>query len=148
MLLAHRVVEELVEDLRDVQLTDRAEVALGQRRIDGADRQLEVLVAEEVPELAHHLLDPHVGARVARADVAREQELQGLARPPREHRIRLVARPGRLDEAAHPELDHAVRVEAVLGEVEGALGGPPDQSHREAHSAASGSLDGRAGSGA
>ncbi len=122
-MVVDRVEEHLREDLGKRELLHGAEVAAGLARVNRQHAQGEVLVAEQMPELADHLLDTHVRARVARAAVAREQKAQGLARLPLGPRVDGVAVRGELDEGRHGPLQHAVGVDRVGRDAEGLLRG-------------------------
>ncbi|WP_434427199.1 hypothetical protein [Nannocystis pusilla] len=116
--------DELGEHRRQLDLVDGAEVAARQLGIDGHDRQLELVVADDVAQLADHLLDADVGAGVARADVAGQQQLERLARLPRLGRhAEDVADGDALDGGGDGGLEGAVGVDNVLDLVPDLAGG-------------------------
>jgi hypothetical protein len=133
VLLVHGVEQELREDLRQFELLDRAEVASGQRRVVGQDREVEVVVAEQVPELADHLLDAHVRAGVPRARVAREQQLQRLPRGPLRAGVDRIAGGGRLDQPRHRHDQRPIRVDGADAIPEFAGGGPGEIEEGRQH---------------
>jgi hypothetical protein len=97
-------------------LARAAEVPAGALGLEGRDADLDVLVAEEVAELADDLLDAHVGARVARAVVSDEQQAQRLARRPAHGAAEGVSRGLGLDRDVHEAHEQPIAVEDVVGE--------------------------------
>ncbi|MFO0749215.1 MAG: hypothetical protein U1F43_26665 [Myxococcota bacterium] len=115
----HGVGQELREDLRDLQLAHAREVAARARLVDGGDGECQMLVTEQVTELTNHLGHAHIGAGVARAGVADQQELERLPRLPLVARVDGIARLRHLDEAGHRAHQHLVGVERSAGHVLG-----------------------------
>lgn len=114
MVLVHRVVEGLGEDLREDDLPNRAEVAAGQFLVEGVDAHLDVLVAEEMPELPDHFLHADVGSGVAGAAVAGQEQLQRFAGFPLFARVQGVAAGGEFQRRGHGAHEGTVGIEPVF----------------------------------
>ena len=69
-------------DIRQIDLTAAFEVAFGAVEILRHHAEFDISRAEHVAHLAEHFLHAHVAAGVARAVVARKEQLQLFARGP------------------------------------------------------------------
>ena len=119
------VEEKLREYRRQADLSHGTEVAGGERGIDREHGKPEVLVGQDRAELADHLLDAHVGAGVASADVAREEQLDRLAGTPLGRGLALMPLTRGLDQTLHRELQQPIGIERFLGALRRRLRGLP-----------------------
>ena len=110
--------EEGREDDGHHDLAHGAEIAAGELGVVGHDGQLQLVVPDDVAELADHLLDAHVGAGVAGADVAGEQQLERLARRPALGVADGITDADALDQGVHRHHEGAVGIERVADAVE------------------------------
>ena len=81
--LGHFVRQEWRENIRQVNLRVSSKVPVRAFEILRHHAEVNALGAQNVPHLAQHFLDAHVGTRVAGAVVAGKQQLQLFAGLPR-----------------------------------------------------------------
>ena len=106
--------QELRKDLGDRHLAAAAEVARRELLVDRGHGERGLIVAEEMVELTAELLDPHVGAGVAGAVVAGEEEAQRLTGLPLARGEAQGVAPGAdLDQAGDRPLERAVGIEGA-----------------------------------
>src|SRR5215469_1522971 len=88
-------------------------VSLGELEVLAHHAEFNPVSTENMANLAEHLLDPYVGAHVARAVVAGEQKFQLFACPPRWVPAQHPSGFRPLDVRAHPGLKNEVHHAAV-----------------------------------
>ncbi len=75
MVLPHFTKEKRRVNVGKINLARAFEVALGAFEALRHDAEIDVLRAKHMPNLAQHLLNAHIAAGVARAVVARKEQL-------------------------------------------------------------------------
>ena len=102
VLPAHFAKQEWRINIRQEHLACVAEIAAAPIQILRHHAEREIFFAQHAPHLPQHLLDPNVGTRVARAVIARKEQLQFFSRLPGTPRAKLPERAGKLDQRARP----------------------------------------------
>jgi hypothetical protein len=95
-------VEEGREDVGQVDLARALEVALGAIEALRHDAEVDILRADDVADLADHLVDAYVGTGVARAIVAGEEEFEFFAGSPSFADSQHPSQAGEFDQHADP----------------------------------------------
>src|ERR1700680_1746706 len=109
--------QEWRKDIGKMNLLCASEIAARQIKVLRHRTELDVVSAQDVPELAQSFLGAHVGARVAGSVVAGKKQLQLLAGlpwlPGSQHPTGLGALDGRADPGLQDEIHHAADPPAV-----------------------------------
>jgi hypothetical protein len=109
-VLLDLAIQELGEDVRRMDLVGAGEIAISERGVLRHHRRAQM--REQMSELPHRFFHAHVGAGVAGAVVADEQELERSSRSMRNRMTpRIEAR--HLDQAADPAGEREVEAHAA-----------------------------------
>ena len=108
---AHVAKEERRVHIGKINLPGTFEVALGAVETLRHHAEVNVIGAQNMANLAQHLLDANVAARVARPIVARKQQLEFFARSPALAKTQHPADAPDLDQCANPGDEQKIRHE-------------------------------------
>src|SRR5215472_8129075 len=74
-LLWNFIEQEWRKNIRQMNLVGSIKVSLGEFEVLAHHAKVDTLAAKDVPDLAQHFFDAHVGAHIARAIVSGEEQL-------------------------------------------------------------------------
>ena len=102
MVLPHLAMEKRRVNVWEINLPRAFEIALRAVEVLRHHAEIDMIRAENVPDLPQHLLHAHVAAGVARSVVTRKQQFQFFARSPALAKAQHPAEAGDLDQRADP----------------------------------------------